>query len=231
MNKFVAPFVIAASIVGSEAFAPLSNMPLHQTKLQVSATGDLPYFMNEVENNDADSVPSAFFASTKELEKPEPVAAAPVTPKKTPAAKKKKAVGGSHKEGLFSPVVIMAKGVMGEAELNKLRGKVIGMHSDIIGKFVDTHESPFGQEVLRALFTFADKNSNGTIEEEELAEALQAMGFDLKEKQIKGVFERADADSNGTLDLEEWMSAAPKTLRTNLIKLAKKNGGEMGLLA
>jgi hypothetical protein len=27
------------------------------------------------------------------------------------------------------------------------------------------------------------------------------------------------------------MQEAPKTLRTNLIKLAKKNGGELGLLA
>jgi Ca2+-binding EF-hand superfamily protein len=52
----------------------------------------------------------------------------------------------------------------------------------------------------------------------------------LKEKQVKGIFERADTDENGTIDLQEWMTEAPKTLRTNLTKLAKKNGGELGFL-
>ena len=77
----------------------------------------------------------------------------------------------------------------------------------------------------------ADKNKNGTIEESELKEALLTLGFDLKEKQFKGVFERADVDSNGGIDLEEWMKEATKTLQTNLNKLAKKNGSDMGLLA
>jgi hypothetical protein len=31
--------------------------------------------------------------------------------------------------------------------------------------------------------------------------------------------------------MEEWMREAPKTLRTNLVKLAKQNGGDLGLLA
>ena len=44
-------------------------------------------------------------------------------------------------------------------------------------------------------------------------------------------FEGADLDANGYLDYQEWRKEAPKTLRTNLIKLAKRNGGEMGLLA
>ena len=146
-----------------------------------------------------------------------------------PKASKKPA--GDHKEGLLSPFVILMKRVLGEDELNQLRGKIIGLHSDVIGKFVDTYDSPVGEQVLRALFELADKNKNGTIEEDELAASLRTLGFDLKEKQIKGIFERADLDANGGLDYEEWRKEAPKTLRTNLIKLAKRNGGEMGLLA
>ena len=33
------------------------------------------------------------------------------------------------------------------------------------------------------------------------------------------------------ISLEEFMDEAPRTLKTNLVKLAKNNGGDMGLLA
>ncbi|KAG7366730.1 EF hand domain containing protein [Nitzschia inconspicua] len=145
---------------------------------------------------------------------------------------KKKAIApAAHgKEGIFSPLVKLSKDILGEKELNQIRAKAIGLHSDVIGKFVDTADSSVGYQVLRALFTVADKNQNGKIEQDELAEALTALGFDLKPKQISGIFERADLDANGALDFEEWRREAPKTLRTNLIKLAKKNGGELGFL-
>jgi Ca2+-binding EF-hand superfamily protein len=83
--------------------------------------------------------------------------------------------------------------------------------------------------VLKSLFAVADVNKNGKIEEEELATALQTLG--LQSKQIQGIFKRADLDENGDIDFDEFMKEAPKTLRTNLIKLAKKNGDEMGLLS
>jgi len=148
---------------------------------------------------------------------------------KKPAAKKG---GPQHKEGVFSPVVLFVKELMGDKELNKLRGKVISVHSGVIGKFVDTSESAFGDAVLRALFRLADKDGSGEVDKEELKAAVETLGFTwLKEKQIEGLFARADADGSGTIDMEEWVEAAPKTLRTNLIKLAKKNGNDMGLLA
>jgi hypothetical protein len=53
----------------------------------------------------------------------------------------------------------------------------------------------------------------------------------LQSKQIQGIFKRADLDENGSIDFDEFMKEAPKTLRTNLIKLAKKNGDGMGLLS
>ena len=33
-----------------------------------------------------------------------------------------------------------------------------------------------------------------------------------------------------SLPIEEWIAEAPKTLKTNLVKLAKTNGGELGFL-
>jgi hypothetical protein len=155
-------------------------------------------------------------------------AAAPKAQKKPVAAAAK---GGHSAKGPFAPLVLLTKEVLGDEELNKIRAKAISIHSDVIGKFVDTSETPFGQQALKALFTIADKDKSGTIEEEELAALLTGFGFDLKPKQISGIFQRADADESGSIDFDEWQRDAPKTLRTNLIKLAKKNGGELGFLA
>ena len=155
--------------------------------------------------------------------------AEPVSPKKS--APKKKAGGAAHKEGVFSPLVLGAKILMGENTLNKVRGKAIGLHSDVIGQFVDTYDTPSGQAALKLLFKAADLDKNGAICAKELQMAVQALGFTwLKEKQVQGIFKRADKDGNGMIEYEEFIAEAPKTLRTNLVKLAKKNGGEMGLL-
>ena len=154
----------------------------------------------------------------------------PKSPKVKKAVAKKGGV--SHKEGVFSPPVKLAKMVLGEDTLNQIRGKAISMHSNVIGSFVDTAETRFGNAVLKLMFDTADLNKDGTICEEELQVALNTLGFDwIQEKQVKGIFSRADKDENGAVDLDEWMSEAPKTLRTNLVKLAKKNGGDMGFLA
>jgi len=53
----------------------------------------------------------------------------------------------------------------------------------------------------------------------------------LKEKEIAKIFKKADGDDNGKLDFEEWQEAAPKVLKGNLVKLAKKNGHDLGFLA
>jgi hypothetical protein len=145
----------------------------------------------------------------------------------------KPAADALHKqEGPLSPLVLLAKRALGDDKLNKIRAKAIAIHSDVIASFVETAETSVGTTVLKTLFSVADKDGNGVIEETELAEALHTLGFEwLQEKQVKGILKRADLDENGAIDLQEWLQEAPKTLRTNLIKLAKKNGGELGLLA
>ncbi|KAL3918436.1 MAG: hypothetical protein SGILL_004235 [Bacillariaceae sp.] len=208
---FLQKSLVAALLVASAtSFSPASTMR------------PAPFFVNVV--GETTDTPPAMAATAQQEQQAAP---APVAPK---APKKKLAKKSSHKEGIFSPAVLLAKNVLGDKQLNEIRGKAIGLHSDVIGKFVETAETDFGNQVLKALFTLADKDQNGTIEEEELKEALLSLGFDLKTKQISGIFARADADGNGALDLDEWVREAPKTLRTNLIKLAKKNGGELGFL-
>ena len=155
----------------------------------------------------------------------------PVAPakKKTPAPKKK--ANAAHKEGIFSPIVVAAGAVLGPEQLNKVRAKVISIHSDLIKSFVGTSDSAFGQAVLRQLFKYVDTDNSGYIDKEELSVALSLLGFRwLKEKQVNAIFERADVNNDGMISLEEFMDEAPRTLKTNLVKLAKNNGGDMGLL-
>mmetsp|Transcript_115084 Transcript_115084/g.330645 ORF Transcript_115084/g.330645 Transcript_115084/m.330645 type:complete len:233 (-) Transcript_115084:139-837(-) len=136
------------------------------------------------------------------------------------------------KEGILSPLVLAIKSLMDESRFNELRAKVINLHSNVIEGFVvKNSDTPLGQAVLKRMFSIVDQNHNGAIELEELQIAVQRLGFEwLKEKQVQGILSRADTNHNGKLELEEFLAEAPKTLRTNLIKLAKKNGGELGLL-
>ena len=53
---------------------------------------------------------------------------------------------------------------------------------------------------------------------------------DLKDSQIEGIVSRADVDDNEVIDFEEFCKSTPATLRTNLIKLAKANGDDLGFL-
>jgi len=154
----------------------------------------------------------------------------PVTPKKKRPAPKKKA-NPAHKEGVFSPIVVVAGTILGQDQLIKVRAKVISIHSDLIKSFVGTSDSAFGQTVLRQLFKYVDADNSGFIDKEELSVALSMLGFNwLKEKQVDGIFKRADKNGDGEISLNEFMDEAPKTLKMNLVKLAKNNGGDMGLL-
>jgi len=135
-------------------------------------------------------------------------------------------------QGLFAPAVLGAKQVLGTQELNKLRAEVISQHSKVISAFVDTSESQFGQIVLKQMFEAADKDGNGTLDREEVRDALHALGFKfIKDKQLDIIFDRADMDNNQVIDFEEFVKETPKTLRSSLIKLAKQNGHDLGFLA
>jgi len=142
---------------------------------------------------------------------------------------KKKAPG--HKNGVFSPLVFVAKEVMGANELKKFRAEVISYHSNGIKNFVDTYESEFGQRVVEEAFKLMDENNDGAIDDEELIKGLHYLGFSwMDEKQIKGIMKKADKNKNGMLEFDEFNATVSKVLKTNLMKLAKQNGDDMGLL-
>lgn len=212
MNRLAArTLFLSLLFASSDAFAPMKSMQRTPTAVFESADGSA-----------ATTDPSSEAAVPQEdVTKQTP----------TPPAPKKKQ-DNKNADGIFAPAVLLTKDIVGEGELNKLRAKIIGLHSDVIGKFTATAQSEFGNQVLKVLFDLADKDGNGTIDEEELRVALKAIGFDfLKEEQIDGIFDRADGDKNGQLDFEEWQKAAPKTLKASLVKLAKKNGHDLGFLA
>merc|ERR1712182_181719 len=111
-------------------------------------------------------------------------------------------------------------------------GSVIAEHTKVISKFVDTSESKFGQIALKSLFEAADKDGNGTLDKEEVKDALNALGFKfIEDKDVDKIFKRADSDKNEVIDFEEFVKEAPKTLRVSLVKLARENGHDLGFLA
>ena len=138
--------------------------------------------------------------------------------------------GKNAKQGLFSPLVYGARAVMGGQELLEFRAKVITEHSKVIAKFVDTHDSPFGQIALKKLFEAADTDGSGDLDREEVKSALLALGFGVDDKQVDGIVKRADVDDDAVIDFAEFAKDAPKTLRTQLVKLAKSNGNDLGFL-
>jgi hypothetical protein len=144
----------------------------------------------------------------------------------------KKGTRAPVSQGIFAPVVTGAKAVMGTKELNKLRAEVIAQHTKVITAFVDTSQSQFGQIVIRRLFEAADKDENGTLDREEIRDALHALGFTfIKDKQLDQIFKRGDLNGDQVIDFEEFVRETPKTLRTSLVKLAKQNGHDLGFLA
>jgi len=151
-----------------------------------------------------------------------------VAPHSSVKGEKKKQVS----QGIFAPVVVGAKSAMGTKELNKLRAQVIAEHTKVISAFVDTSDSPFGQLVLKRMFEAADKDGNGTLDREEIKDALHALGFTfVEDKLLDKIFARADMDGNTVIDFEEFVQDTPKTLRSSLVKLAKRNGHDLGFLA
>lgn len=228
--KIVTKHLIIASsafvVSSAYAFAPA---PGHGINTRNAIVADnVPRFMSAEPAEKAEPVVAEVEAEKVVLEEPKEAAEekpAVVAKKKKPKKKK------GHPDGVFSPAVRFASLVMGDTTLIDIRKKVINLHSDTIKSFVDTTGSEFGDAVLRGMFKFADKDGNGTIDEKELAAALQTLGFSwVDEKQAGIIFKRTDKDKSGGIDLDEWMGAAPMTLKTNLIKLAKQNGEDMGLL-
>lgn len=139
---------------------------------------------------------------------------------------------GGAKDGPFTPLVQLTKRIMGKQRFLGFRGKVISEHTKVIQAFVDTADSPLGCMALQKLFELADMDGNGTIDRDELKVALRKLGFThLSDDQVDKILARADADDNCVIDYDEFVEEAPKTLKVNLVKLAKNNGADLGFLS
>ena len=208
-------------LASASSFAPSVGRP-HST-LRMTTTV-------EATASAADRNNAPFFTDV-EVVSPVPTSKTPENKKTSrPAAPKKSAPG--HEEGIFSPLVKLGKVVLGDDNLSKIRAKAIGAHSDVIANFVATSSSASGNAALEALFAISDKNKDGRVDEEELQEALNKLGFEwIGIKQAKKILERAaGSEEKNFITIEEFKREAPKTLKTNLTKLAKKNGGKLGFL-
>ena len=106
---------------------------------------------------------------------------------------------GTAKNGIFSPIVRLAKRIVGKERFLSFRGRVIGAHTKVIQAFVDTSDSPFGCLALEKLFELADLDGDGTVDRDELERALKKLGFyHLSAGQIDAIMKRADEDDNCT---------------------------------
>ena len=135
------------------------------------------------------------------------------------------------KKGIFSPLVEEAKYFIGDKELNELRAKIILEHSKVISKFVDTSSTKFGQIALKCLFEAADSNHDGSLDVDEIKAACEALGFDwIDDEKSRKLIINNDQNLDEVINFEEFVISAPKMLRVNLVKLAKKNGNDLGFL-
>mmetsp|Transcript_27338 Transcript_27338/g.56510 ORF Transcript_27338/g.56510 Transcript_27338/m.56510 type:complete len:258 (+) Transcript_27338:154-927(+) len=220
-----------SSLTNNSCKQRFSSRPLYESSTEQEQEVTLP-----AENDASSDNTSSVMEHSHEAK---PIMDIPPTPSKsslphtdkTANKPKPKTKGNPHKEGIFSPIVVAAGSVLGQEQLNQIRAKAISLHSDIIKSFVDTSDSELGKSVLKQLFNIVDVDGSGYLDEKEVGTALKLLGFKwLEEKHVEKIFERADLDENGEICLDEFVLEAPKTLRTNLIKLAKSNGGDMGLL-
>merc|ERR1719359_1110355 len=109
---------------------------------------------------------------------------------------------------------------------------MIKAHGDAQAAAIATHETDLGQSMLEWLFNEADADGNGTIDKEELLSACQRLGFTwMDEKKASKLLKKADKDENEVIDREEFATTLPKFFKQSTLKLAKKNGSDLGLLS
>jgi calmodulin len=67
-----------------------------------------------------------------------------------------------------------------------------------------TGHTPEDIEEIRDIFNHFDKDKNGTIDAEELAALLEALGADMSDEEMAIGLSVVDADGNGTIEFDEF---------------------------
>ncbi|XP_024381828.1 protein PROTON GRADIENT REGULATION 5, chloroplastic [Physcomitrium patens] len=74
-----------------------------------------------------------------------------------PRVAQPRAMGNKNEgKGIFAPLVVVTRNVMGKKEFNQLRGKAIALHSQVIGEFCKTIGADSKQK--QGLIRLAKKN-------------------------------------------------------------------------
>ncbi len=78
-----------------------------------------------------------------------------------------------------------------------------------LGKALAQKRTMYGHPLknVRDLFSMMDRDSSGTIEADELGNALKRLGLNLSKKQVYDLVTVMDSDSNGRIDFEEFERA------------------------
>ena len=88
----------------------------------------------------------------------------------------------------------------------------IGLHSEMIGSFVDTQETIMVSPIIQQLFALMEENKEGVVDEIELGLAFKSLGFNwLQQKQITGIIKRAGSE-NGILRMEQFKEEISRRL-------------------
>ena len=78
-------------------------------------------------------------------------------------------------------------------------------------------DTPCSDEELRAVFTRADADGTGTLDESEVQGCLAELNMPNSDKTVQALMSQIDADGTGTLDWEEFKILAKQAAWTNIV--------------
>jgi len=122
--------------------------------------------------------------------------------------------GGKKKGGLSAPNIGPSKSTL-QCRRSSYQGS--GMQHTMAGlalhkkaQDILTNEQ---QKAFREVFDLFDSNGGGTIDAQELDEALQSADIHLSKEEIADVLSSMDKDGNGEIDFEEFLTLMTNTER------------------
>ena len=117
--------------------------------------------------------------------------------------------GNDYEGGLFAPIVVVARDVIGVKRFNQIRGKAIALHSQVSARGASIPRPPFRpQSFLVWLIT----SPTASLRRAALTSSIRLVFLQVITEFCKEI-------------------GADGKVRQNLIRTAKQNGGKLGFLA
>ncbi|WOH10608.1 hypothetical protein DCAR_0730077 [Daucus carota subsp. sativus] len=64
--------------------------------------------------------------------------------------------------------------------------------------------SPYSEKQMRVIFKMFDRDGDGFVTAEELADSMERLGHKLSKEELTGMIEEADADGDGQISFQEF---------------------------